>query len=70
MDIKCKATKRYLFNINIEEYYTSLKKVGVNITLPLRVEIPCPRCKMIEVYDIYPTQYIHIKSYKREVDKR
>lgn len=65
MEIKCKASKRYLFNIDIENYYASLKKINVDITFPLRIEIPCPRCKLIEVYEIYPTHYIHIKSYKR-----
>lgn len=66
MEIKCQATKRFLFNINIEEYYANLKKMGVDITIPITVEIPCQKCKMIEVYEIYPTRYIHKMSYKRE----
>lgn len=65
MEIRCTATKRYLFKIEIEKYYENFKKVGVDITLPLIIEIPCPKCKMIEVYEIYPYTYKHIKSYKR-----
>lgn len=65
MEIKCQATKRFLFNIDIETYYNNLKKLGVDITTPLIIEIPCQKCKMIEVYEIYPTHYIHTKSYKR-----
>lgn len=65
MEIKCQATKRFLFNIDIEAYYNNLKKLGVDITTPLIIEIPCQKCKMIEVYEIYPTHYIHTKSYKR-----
>lgn len=64
MEIKCNATKRFLFKINIEDYYNNIKKIGVDITLPLTIEIPCQKCKMVEVYEIYPTHYTHIKSYK------
>lgn len=65
MEIRCKATKRFLFNIDIESYYKNLKRIGVDITTPLTIEIPCQKCKMIEVYDVYPTHYIHVKSYKK-----
>lgn len=65
MEIKCQATKRFLFKIDIENYYNNLKKMGVDITLPLIIEIPCQKCKMVEVYEIYPGTYKHIKSYKR-----
>lgn len=64
MIIKCKATKRFLGNIQIEEYYNTMKKYGLKITVPIIIELPCPRCKMIEVYKIYPNTYEHIKSYK------
>ena len=66
MQIKCQATKRFLFKIDIENYYNNLKKMGVDITLPLVIEIPCQRCKMIEVYEIYPTHYTHTRSYKKD----
>ena len=77
MEIRCKSTKRYLFKIEIEEYYknlkkekyyANLKKMGIEVETPLVIEYPCPKCKMIEVYEIYPTHYIHIRSYKRDVD--
>lgn len=69
MEIKCKASKRFLFEIDIEEYYNNLKKIGVGVSVPLIIKIPCQKCKMIEVYEIYPTHYKHIKSYKRNIDK-
>ena len=66
MQIKCQATKRFLFKIDIESYYEAIKSQGLDITLPLIIEIPCQRCKMIEVYEIYPTHYLHIRSYKKD----
>lgn len=66
MQIRCKASKRFLFEINIEEYYNNLRKIGIDITIPLIVNIPCGKCKMIEKYEIYPTHYTHRKSYKRD----
>ena len=68
MIIKCKGSNKFLANINIEKYYANLKKMGIEVGTPLIIEYPCPKCKMIEVYEIYPTHYIHIKSYKRDVD--
>lgn len=65
MEIRCKATKRFLFEIDIENYYKNLKKIGIDITTPIKLKIPCQKCKMIEEYDLYPTHYIHIRSYKR-----
>ena len=66
MQIKCQATKRFLFKIDIKSYYEAIKSQGLDITLPLIIEIPCQRCKMIEVYEIYPTHYTHIRSYKKD----
>lgn len=66
MEIKCQASKRFLFKIDIENYYEGLKKMGVDVTIPLVIEYPCQKCKMVEVYEIYPTHYVHVKSYKRE----
>ena len=64
MKIRCEATKRFLCKINIEEYYENIKKLGIDITIPLKLEIPCQRCKMVEVYEVYPNKVIHIESYK------
>ena len=66
IELRCKASKRFLLEINIEEYYNNLKKMGIDITTPLKIKIPCQRCKMIEVYEIYPTHYTHIRSYKKD----
>lgn len=65
MEIRCTCSKRYLFKIEIEKYYENLKKMGIDITTPIIIEYPCQKCKLIEVYEIYPTHYKHIKSYKR-----
>lgn len=70
MEIRCKVSKRFLADINIEEYYESLKKIGVDTTLPIKLKFACPRCKMIEEYEVYPTHYAHIKSYKKDFTKR
>ena len=67
MEIRCKVSKRFLFELNIEEYYDRLKKAGIDITTPIKVKIPCGKCRLIEEYEIYPSHYIHIKSYKRNV---
>lgn len=64
MEIRCKSSKRFLMKINIEDFYSINKKSGYNITVPIEIEIPCSKCKMVEVYEIYPTHYIHKKSYK------
>lgn len=66
MEIRCKSSKRFLLNVNIEEYHKDLEKIGVGISTPIKIEIPCSKCKMIEEYEIYPTHYIHKKSYKRD----
>ena len=65
MDIRCTCSKRYLFKIEIEKYYENLKKMGIDITTPITIEYPCQKCKLIEVYEIYPIHYKDIKSYKR-----
>ena len=66
MEIRCKSSKRFLLNINIEEYHNLFRKSGLDISIPLIIEVPCPRCRMVEVYEIYPSTYKHIKSYKYE----
>lgn len=66
MEIRCKSSKRFLLKINIDEFYSIIKKNGYDVTIPLEIEVPCSKCKMIEVFDIYPTHYIHKKSYKHK----
>lgn len=70
MRIKCQITNRFLAEINIEEYYENLKKIGVDITQPIQIKIPCRGCKMTEVYEVYPTHYRHIGSFlKNDIEK-
>lgn len=62
MIIRCKKTRRFLVEINIEEYLENLRKIGIKQELPLRITMPCPRCHKIEVYDIYESEYVFIKN--------
>lgn len=64
MEIRCKITKRFLMNINVEDYFNDIKRMGLEISTPLIVEIPCPKCRMIEVYAIYPKNYVLLRTYK------
>lgn len=66
MIIKCKKTKRFLMNINIEEYLENLEKVGVSQEIPLQIIIPCRLCKKKELYCIYKNRYDFIKN----IDKK
>lgn len=67
MEIRCKSSKRFLAEVDIENYYKSLLKMGIDSTLPLVMKFACPRCKMIEEYEIYPTHYVHKRSYKKDI---
>ena len=58
MIIKCKKSKRFLCEINIEDYLKHLTKMGISQELPLKIVIPCRNCKKIEVYNIYNTHYV------------
>lgn len=67
MRIQCKATKRFLMNIEIEKFFEKLNyllKTDVNI--PIEVEVFCKNCRMTEVYRIYKDHYVHVKSYKNQ----
>ena len=57
MKIRCKKTRRFLVEIDIETYLENLKRLGIKQEIPLRITIPCPRCHKIEVYDIYEDKY-------------
>lgn len=58
MQIRCKKTKRFLLDINIEEYLENLKKIGISQEIPLKIVIPCPRCHKKELYSIYEKHYV------------
>ena len=65
MQIRCKNTKAYLLNIDIENYIKQLENIGISQQTPLVIEIPCKRCKMIETYYIYKDRYDLVKSQKK-----
>ena len=62
MKIKCKKTKRFLLEIEIENYLANLRRIGIKQEIPLRITLPCPRCHKIEVYDIYENKYVFIEN--------
>lgn len=70
MVIKCKASGRFLADINIENYYRDLQKMGIDIKTPIVLKFACPKCKMIEEYEVYPTKVIHTKSYRHGLEKK
>lgn len=66
MDIKCKSSKRFLFKIDTNSFYDTIENLlKIKDDVPLVIEVPCKKCGMIEVYEIYRDKYIHKKSYKR-----
>lgn len=62
MKIRCKRTKRFLLEMDIEEYLENLRRIGIKQELPLRITLPCPRCHKIEVYEIYENRYTFIEN--------
>lgn len=62
MKIKCKKTKRFLLEIEIENYLANLRRIGIKQEIPLRITLPCPRCHKVEVYDIYEDRYLFVEN--------
>lgn len=60
MVIRCKKTRRFLVEIDIETYLANLRRLGIKQEIPLRITLPCPRCHKVEIYDIYEKHYIFI----------
>lgn len=65
MIIRCKKSKRFLCDVNIEEYLENLKKLGVSQEIPLKIKIPCRACKEVEIYHIYEKHYIFKENEKK-----
>jgi phage FluMu protein Com len=65
MKIKCKKTKRFLIDIQIEEYLQALEDMGVSQEIPLKIVLPCPRCHKIEEYEIYKSHYVFVGNVER-----
>lgn len=57
MVIKCKKTKRFLCEVNIEDYLKNIEKLGIKLERPLEIVIPCKNCKCGEKYLIYANRY-------------
>ena len=66
MEVRCPRTKRFHFNINIEEYIGDLEKLGIEQQTPITITIPCAKCKMLETYEIYKNKTI-IKSKENKI---
>ena len=65
MIIRCKKTKRFLCEVNIEDYLKNLEQLGISQELPLRIIIPCRACKQIEIYEIYEKHYNFKENLKK-----
>ncbi len=67
MQIRCKSSKRFLGKLDTESFFDNIRKMtGINVEIPIKVELPCRKCGMIEVYDVYRNKYIHVGSYKNK----
>ena len=62
MQIRCKKTRRFLVDIDIEDYLKNLRKIGIKQEIPLKITLPCPRCHKVETYEIYEDKYIFIEN--------
>jgi phage FluMu protein Com len=58
MKIRCKKSRRFLIEIEIEGYLCNLKRMGIKQEIPLLITVPCPRCHKIEVYEVYEDRYV------------
>lgn len=65
MVIKCKKSKRFLCEIDIEDYLSNLDKLGISQEIPLKLTIPCRACKQIEIYEIYEKHYKFKENLKK-----
>lgn len=64
MIVRCKLTRRFLVEIDIEEYLENLRKIGIKQEIPLKITLPCPRCHQVETYEIYENRYVFIGNEK------
>ena len=64
MKIRCKKSRRFLVDIDIEDYLKNLRKIGIKQEIPLKITLPCPRCHNIETYEIYEDRYVFIENKK------
>lgn len=64
MIIRCKLTRRFLVDIDIESYLENLRRIGIKQEIPLKITLPCPRCHQVETYEIYENRYVFIGNEK------
>lgn len=64
MIIRCKKTRRFLVDIDIESYLENLRRIGIKQEIPLKITLPCPRCHQVETYEIYENRYVFIGNEK------
>jgi len=64
MIIRCKLTRRFLIDIDIESYLENLRRIGIKQEIPLKITLPCPRCHQVETYEIYENRYIFVGNEK------
>lgn len=67
MKIRCKKSKRYLCEIEIEDYLEKLEKLGISQEIPLEIKVLCRSCKEQEIYHIYKTHYKFIGKVARKI---
>lgn len=63
--IRCKKTKRFLCELNIEDYLFNLEQMGISQEIPLKLTVPCRICKQVEIYNIYKDHYTFIDNVDR-----
>ena len=67
MEIKCKASRRFLLKIDTDKFYKTIDDLlKTKVEVPITIEIPCKKCGMIEVYDIDKSHYVHKTNYKKQ----
>ena len=64
MIVRCKKTRRFLVEIDIEEYLENLRRIGIKQEIPLKITLPCPRCHQVETYEVYENRYVFIGNEK------
>lgn len=67
MIIRCKKSKRYLCEIEIEDYLEKLEKLGFSQEIPLEIKVLCKSCKEQEIYHVYKTHYKFIRKVARKI---
>lgn len=65
MKVRCKKSKRFLCEIEIEEYLHNLEQLGISQEIPLKITVPCRACHQIEVYNIYEKHYEFIENLEK-----